>query len=47
MAICSISTIVRYLFCVYTVVGGVITLNDIICQPATTHSQGEVLIEKF
>ena len=27
------------------VVGGVITLNDIICKPATTHGQGEVIIE--
>ena len=28
-----------------TVVGGVITLNDIICQPVTTHGQGDVIIE--
>ena len=28
-----------------TVVGGVITLNDIICKPATTHGQREVKIE--
>ena len=45
MAICSVSTIVRYRFCVYTVVGGVITLNDRICKPANTHGQGEVIIK--
>ena len=28
-----------------TVVGVVITLNDIICKPATTHGKGEVIIE--
>ena len=28
-----------------TVVGVVITLNDIICKPVTTHGQGEVIIE--
>ena len=28
-------------------VGGVITLNDIICKPVTTHGQGEVIIEQF
>ena len=26
-----------------TVVGGVITLNDTICKPATTHDQGMVI----
>ena len=28
-----------------TVVGGVFPLNDIICKPATSHGQGEVIIE--
>ena len=28
-----------------TVVGGVMTLNDIICKPVTTHGQGEVIIK--
>ena len=27
-----------------TVVGVVITLNDIMCKPATTHGQGEIIL---
>ena len=30
-----------------TVVGGAITWNGIICKPATTHGQGELIIELF
>ena len=37
---------IRYMFHLHnTVVGGVITLNDIICKHATTQGQGGVIIE--